>query len=36
MEVAYSIQAQEDLAHWKKTNSVAILKKIAGINRIDF
>lgn len=28
MEVAYSIQAQEDLAHWKKTNNVAILKKL--------
>ena len=28
MEVAYSIQAQEDLAHWKKTNNVDILKKL--------
>jgi toxin YoeB len=28
MEVAYSIQAQEDLAHWKKTNNVAVLKKL--------
>lgn len=28
MEIVYSIQAQEDLAHWKKTNNIAILKKL--------
>ncbi|MHA4738517.1 Txe/YoeB family addiction module toxin [Dyadobacter sp. MSC1_007] len=31
MEIEYSIQAQEDLAHWKKTNNVAILKKLKGL-----
>jgi toxin YoeB len=31
MEVAYSIQAQGDLAHWKKTNNVAILKKLRAL-----
>ena len=31
MEIEYSIQAQEDLAHWKKTNNVAILKKLRAL-----
>lgn len=31
MEIEYSIQAKEDLAHWKKTNNVAILKKLRAL-----
>lgn len=31
MEIRYSIEAQEDLAHWKKTNNVAVLKKIRAL-----
>jgi toxin YoeB len=28
MEVDYTLQAKEDLAYWKKTNNVTVLKKI--------
>jgi toxin YoeB len=28
MEIEYTLQASEDLAFWKKSNNVAVLKKI--------
>lgn len=28
MEIEYTLQAEEDLAFWKKANNVAVLKKI--------
>ncbi|MBO9612197.1 MAG: Txe/YoeB family addiction module toxin [Dyadobacter sp.] len=31
MEVVSSTEAQEDLAHWKKTNNVVILKKLRAL-----
>ena len=28
MEIDYTIQAKEDLAYWKKTNNIILLKKL--------
>jgi Txe/YoeB family toxin of Txe-Axe toxin-antitoxin module len=28
MEIEYTLQAKEDLSFWKKSNNVAVLKKI--------
>jgi len=28
MEIEFTIQAEEDLAYWKKINNIAVLKKI--------
>ena len=31
MEIEYTLQASEDLAFWKKSNNVAVLKKIRNL-----
>jgi toxin YoeB len=31
MEIEYTLQAEEDLAFWKKSNNVAFLKKIRNL-----
>lgn len=31
MEIEYTLQAKEDLDYWKKSNNVAILKKIRNL-----
>jgi toxin YoeB len=31
MEIEYALQAKEDLEFWKRTNNIAILKKIRSL-----
>lgn len=30
MEIEFTIQAEEDLAYWKKINNIVVLKKYAN------